>query len=85
MTSKKCPLSAKAIAEMRNYINDRFADVGDCDFRTLREVAHDALDKLIANDHLGASIGIDKLGAENARKMREKLCRLEVVLEPAHE
>ena len=69
------------IAELRKFVDYSFRNVGECDFRTLRAVAHDALDKFDAGDSLAASIGIDRLGPENARKMRTKLGRLGIKLE----
>ena len=77
----RMPYTAKTIAEMRNYIDTRFADVGKCQFGIVRAIAHDALDKLFAGEHLAANIGIQKLGPEGTRDIRNELRRLGIELE----
>lgn len=81
MTLKKKVIPAARIAEVRDYIENRFGDIGECDFGVSRGIAHDALDRLIEGDFLGASLGIDKLGPENARILRTKFSRLDFSFE----
>ena len=82
-TMIRMPYNAKTVAEMRNYIDARFADIGNCQFGTMRAIAHDALDKLFAGEHLAANIGIQKLGPEGTRDIRNELRRLGIEFEPA--
>jgi len=81
MAIKKKVIPATEIAEVRDYIENRFGDIGECDFSVSRAVAHDALDKLIEGDFLGARIGIEKLGPKNACVLREKFRRLDIAFE----
>ena len=82
MTLVYVPPTAETVASLRFYIDERFADIGDCSFTTLRSIAHDALDRLLAGNHLAANIGIAKLGA-SANDFRNELRRLGIELEPA--
>jgi len=83
MTLVYIPPTAEKVAQMRFFIDERFADVGDCSFTTMRSVAHDALDHLLAGRLLAANVGLTKLGPEGARDVRNEFCRLGIELEPA--
>ena len=84
MTLIYVPPSAEKVAQIRFFIDERFADVGDCSFTTMRSVAHDALDQMLRGNLLAANIGLTKLGPESARDMRNEIRRLGIELEPTN-
>lgn len=79
-TSVRTPLTTAEIARIRDFINNRFGDVGECSFATLRAIANDALNQIIAGNRLAANIGIQKLGPDGERDMRAKLRKLGIEL-----
>ena len=79
----RIPPQAEDIAKIRRFIDQHFSDIWGCCFSTLRKVAHDAVDKLLRGDHVGANAGIQKLGAEGARDLRVELRRRNIRLEVA--
>jgi len=82
-TMIRMPYNAKTVAEIWNFIEQRFADVGNCQFGTMRAIAHDAVRQLLEGNPLAARNGFMKLGADGERAMKNELRRLGIELESA--
>jgi len=83
MSEVLAPLDAGKVAAMRDFVDERFRSLPGWDVSLLRKVAHDAVDKLLAGNHVGANTAIQRLGIEAAVDMRVKLRQLGIHLEPA--
>jgi hypothetical protein len=69
------------IVEMRRFIDHRYRDIRyiGWDASELRAYAHDALDKLLSGNVVGAEIGIRSLDAQGTADFRRKLDELDLV------